>query len=350
MPSARRAAPTRPAATILAILAVVGLACAAHGNGPGGAHPSAWESPLHRDHPLAGRIWNVRAGAFTDEAALARAAAAAPVVLLGEVHDNLDHHALQARLVRAIAAAGRRPALAFEMVDSDQQPDLDRALAGGGRDPDAVARAVGWDRRGWGPFSRYHPIVAAALESGMPLVGANLPRAEVAAAIHQGIEAIPAAARARIERQPPLTEEARLSLRAEMKASHCGALPDDVLDPMVLAQRAKDAQMAVRLDEVATRDGAILIAGAEHVRTDRGVPSYLDRAARDVLAIAMVEVVPGAEVPGAYAGPAFDAQVLPADFVVFTPAADRDDPCEAFRRHHPPPRPRETGGTVEARR
>src|SRR5512142_434268 len=112
----------------------------------------SWVSTVGRSHPLAGRIWDVRGGRFVDEAALDDALAAAPFVLLGETHDNPDHHLLQARLVRAVTAAGRRPALVFEMLKNDQQAQVDEAVARDPRDPDALARAVDWKHGGWPDF------------------------------------------------------------------------------------------------------------------------------------------------------------------------------------------------------
>jgi uncharacterized iron-regulated protein len=330
---ARSRAPWPVGLLALLVLPLVSGCASDHATREGGAR---WASPRERAHPLAGKIWDVREGKFIDEATLAGNAAAAHHVLLGEIHDNLDHHALQARLVRAIAAAGRKPALAFEMLDTSQQAAVDATVARGTRDPDDLAEAVDWAKRGWGPFGRYRPIFAAGLEAGLPIVAANLPRKSVSETIARGLDALAAPVRARIERRGPLSEEARLALREEMKESHCGLLPDAVLEPMVLAQRARDAHLAERLDAAGAGRGTILVAGNEHVRTDRGVPAYLDRGASGVYAIAIVEVQAGAVEPGAYAE-LFHAQALPVDAVAFTPGAAREDPCEEMRKKHPKP-------------
>lgn len=328
--------PSRPFRARAAAIAVLLAGCA---GSSGEASRARWHSPLNRDHVLAGKIWDVRSGAFVDAAALEQAATGADVLLLGEVHDNLDHHAMQARLVRAVTAAGRTPVLAFEMLDTSQQEAVDAALAKSPRDPDAVAKAVGWDRSGWGPFTRYRAIVAAGLEAGLPIVAANVPRRVVAGGFEGGMERLPEPVRARIERQGPLTDQVLRGLRHEMQESHCGALPDEALDPMILSQRVRDAAMAERLDAAGDR-GAILITGTGHVRTDRGVPTYLDPRPRRVLSVAMVEVRPGKNAPGDYAED-FNAQALPADVVVFTPGADREDPCKEFlKRHERPAKPR----------
>lgn len=290
-----------------------------------------WVSTLHRDHPLVGRIWDVRAGRFVDEAALDAALAAAPFMLLGETHDNADHHLLQARLIRAITASGRRPALAFEMLTTDQQPLVDAYLARARRDPDELATAVEWKRSRWPDFDMYRPIFAAGLDAGLPIVAANLPRAEVKGAIGRGKEGLDPALRERLARDEPLPAPVVESLREEMRESHCNVLPEEMLDPLALAQRARDARMAERMASAGER-GAILVAGKGHVRTDRGVPWVLakDAPARAATAVAFTEVDPEIREPAGYAKEWGDGP-LPFDFVVFTPGAERDDPCESLR-------------------
>ncbi|ACG74293.1 protein of unknown function DUF399 [Anaeromyxobacter sp. K] len=289
----------------------------------------AWISAVDRGHPLVGRIWDVRAGRFADEATLEAGLAGASFVLLGETHDNPDHHVLQARLVRALTAAGRRPAIAFEMLATEQQPAIDAALARPGATPDDVSRAVRWDESGWPPFETYRPVFAAALDAGLRIEGANLPRAKIQAAARGGVQTLPAPVRARIERQGPLPEAVAHEMRKEMAESHCGALPESMLDPLVIGQRARDAQMAESLARIGAA-GAVLITGSGHARTDRGVASYLDPGAK-VASVLFREVVPGRDEPAAYG--ADYAGRLPFDWVVFTPGEKRPDPCAELRAH-----------------
>jgi uncharacterized iron-regulated protein len=293
-----------------------------------------WVSPRHREHPLVGRIWDARRGQWIDDAALRAAAAGAPFLVLGETHDNPDHHLLQARLVRAVAAAGRRPALAFEMLDLDDQPAVDAALAKSPRDAGLLGHAVGWDESGWPEFRLYRPIVEAGLAAGMPIVAANLARPLVRDVVRKGPEVLPADLRARLDRAGPPTEEERKALRAEMQESHCGELPESILDSMVFAQRVRDAQMAARMLDAGSGDGAILITGSGHARRDRAVPAFLEREApgRGAVVVAFLEATASAQSPGDYAKQ-FYAGAMPFDFVVFTPAEEREDPCAGFREH-----------------
>ncbi len=289
-------------------------------------------SPLHRDHPLTGRIWDVKGGRFVDEAELLRALAEARFVVLGERHDQQDHHRLQAKLVRALGSTGRKPALAFEMLDVTQQPAVDASLARAPGDADALALAVKWGDSGWPDFSLYRPVFVAGLEAGMPIVAASLPRAQVRELVKRGPEALPEALRQRLALDTPLPEDVARAMREEQDRAHCGHLPQALLGPMAEAQRARDAHLADRLLETDRGNGGVLITGNGHARTDRGAPAHLARRAPEqrVLAVGLLEVAPEAPAPVDYAD-SYSASALPFDYVWFTPAQPQEDPCAPLR-------------------
>ncbi len=309
----------------LAVLLVLALAgCAVRG-----APPAGWQAPLGREHPLAGRIWDVDGDRFVAPAALTGRLAAARFVLLGERHDHPDHHRLQAEIVRALVDAGRRPAVAFEMLTTDQAPALARHLATAPRDAAGLGAAVGWGQSGWPDWVLYQPIADVALGAGLPIVAANLPPALARAVAREGLAPLPATFVERFALACPLPDEAGLA--DEIRAGHCHHLPEARISRMVLAQRARDAHMAGRLLE-APPDGAVLIVGAGHVHRERGVPHYLrgGSAAGPVVSVAFVEVVEGHHEAREYARrggarPAFD-------YLWFTARMDDEDACARFRR------------------
>ena len=257
-----------------------------------------------------------RAAPVTESELVGRLRASANA-LLGEQHDNVDHHRLQARLVAAI---GGKRAVVFEMGDRDRQAELDAA----GRELDAIARALGWSKSGWPPFATYAPIFAAANAAGMPLVAGNLPRAGAKAIAKGGVVEGPAAAW--LARQTPLDEAQRAALGEELRASHCGHLPEEMVAGMAAAQVARDACLA---DAMVAAGSAVLIAGAGHARVDRGVPLQLAARGRTCVSLAFVEVAEGRTRPEEYAA-RWGAATLPFDVVWFTPRASDEDPCRAF--------------------
>ena len=314
---------------LLVSVATVGLlGCAA---APAAIDLGAWQAPLGREHPLVGRIWDTRAGRFMTSTQLVGELARARYVLLGERHDNPDHHRVQATLVRALLAAGRRPAVAFEMFTADDAAPIARHLAAAPRDAAGLAAAVDWKRSGWPDWAYYEPIAQAALDAGVPIVAANLAPATVRALARGNRSALPEGLAARYALDQPLPDSGQAALASELYDAHCGQIPMARMDGMVLAQRARDATLAEGM-LAATRDGAVLIAGAAHVRTDRGVPAYLRAGApgASIAALTPLEVREEWTRPQDYAA-AFGGQ-LPFDWVWFTPRMGDGDPCARLRR------------------
>ncbi len=104
------------------------------------------------------------------------------------------------------------------------------------------------------------------------------------------------------------------------------------MQAMVGVQRARDAQMAQSLIAAGEPDGAILVAGAGHVRNDYGIPVYLTAkaAGKQVISIAFLEVDNQKLEPHNYALSDPSGR-LPFDYVWFTPRVDDENPCEKFK-------------------
>jgi uncharacterized iron-regulated protein len=289
----------------------------------------AWLTVLDRDHVLVGRVWDVGHGAFIEPSRLLDAVAPRDVLLLGEKHDNPDHHRLQAQLLDAYAARHPATTVAFEMLDVGQQPALDAYLRSDRVTPEGLGPALGWEKTGWPAFTQYLPIAQVALRRKLAIAAANLPTEQVRAVAHEGVLALGQPTIARLRLDQPFPPALETPLLAELQRSHCGHLPESALPRMAAAQHARDAQMASVL--AGRGGGAVLIAGAGHARKDRGVPWYMRaaQASATLTSVAFVEVEHGIESPGAYAD-RFGADQLPFDFVWFTPRATDEDPCAAF--------------------
>jgi uncharacterized iron-regulated protein len=288
--------------------------------------PDTWLTTLDATSPLVGKAWDAHTLGPRDRAEAQLVDAR--FVLLGEKHDNPDHHRLQAHALAAVVAHGRHPAVLFEMIDLDLQPAIDTYLARADATVDGLAFVLEWDKRGWPGWNLYRPIFEVAVAAHLKIIATGLGHDTIRAVVKQGLGALPPDMAARLHLERPLAPALAASLDEEIKASHCGFLPDAMVAPMSLAQRVKDALMADLMLAHDTADGAVLIAGNGHVRTDRGVPEYL-RASRPgarSVSISFVEVEKGAGDAAAYGAD------QPADFLVFTPRLEDDDPCAEFRK------------------
>jgi uncharacterized iron-regulated protein len=256
----------------------------------------------------------------------------ADFLLLGERHDNPDHHRLQADVLRSLIAVGRRPAVGFEMFGVDDATAIADQLAAAPNDAAGLGRAVNWNKRGWPDWAMYQPIAEAALEAKLRIVATNLSDANAKRVRSDGIAALgPRVTRELgLDRPPP--ESVFASMAADIRDSHCGYASEESVKLMVGVQRARDAQMAHNLIAAGDSDCAILVAGAGHVRNDYGVPVYLSTkaAGKRVISIAFLEVDQQKTEPHSYALPYPNGR-LPFDYVWFTPRVDDENPCEKLK-------------------
>ena len=275
-----------------------------------------FSSQLGGQHVLLGQVY--RGSTRVTREALLSALGHARYVVLGETHDNRDHHQLQAQLVQQFLAAQPGAAVAFEMLDEDDASALAREPAV--RSASELEARADWANSGWPDFVMYRPVFDAAFSAHARVVAAH-PNAEHVRASMHGVEE----AEARdLHIQTPLPEAQVQAQHEEIRESHCGHANDQMLTAMQRAQVYKDAFMARAI--VQTEVPTVLIAGRGHARNDRAVPYFLKRAgSADTLSVAFIEVDDRREDPGTYDTEAFD-------YVIFTPRASDEDPCEKFRK------------------
>jgi uncharacterized iron-regulated protein len=293
--------------------------------------PSLWRAEHYREHALVGRIWSVAEARFVERTELFSALVPAPFILLGETHDNPDHHLLQAEVIMALANAGRRPGLALEMFDMSQATALSAYLAQSPGDAGGIGEAVGWQTSGWPEWALYQPIAEAGLRAGLNLHAANMSRTEARALAQLGLAGTASELVHRLQLDRPLPTADAENLNQEIDAAHCGYANNEMIGAMAYAQFARDAHLAHEMSANGEIDGAILIAGAGHARKDRAGPFHLRRMSpgRAIISLAFLEVSAGENTANAYAM-SFGSETLPFDYVWFTPRVDIRDACKRF--------------------
>lgn len=327
----------------LFVCAVLAGAACAEAQGPANAYGFQWQETVSRDHPLVGRTWSAADGAFLDPAALSAAMARADFLLLGEVHDNADAHGLQGWAIGRRVEAQSKFGVVFEHIRTDQQEALAK-LDEFDRTARRVATAndffrfLDWQNGGWPSETKFAGLFNAVFNPRLPLYAANPPRQQVRAVARGEAGALPPEERARILLDAPWDKPLADALFDELKGSHCGAMPESAVPAMIVAQRYRDAAFAdVMLAAAGEHGAAILAAGNGHVRTDRAVPWYLRHRApgKNIISVMMLEVEEGKTDPAVYAPLGPDGKPA-VDFIVFTPRAERPDPCEALRLRSQP--------------
>lgn len=240
----------------------------------------------------------------------------APIVLLGEQHDAVAHQAWQQATVEQLAKQEHLAALVIEMAPrTGSTASLARDAS-----EDAVQQALQWQDAAW-PWPRYRGVVMAAVRAGVPVLGGNLPRADMKQAMrNENLDT----------HLPPEGWQRQLDA---IREGHCGLLPDTQLAPMARIQLARDASMA-EVARAAVKPGktVLLVAGRGHVLRGVGIPTWLPEAA-------------GAKVAVAQAGETSAAQASDVDWLQKTDALPAKDHCAELReKFRNPPAPRADAG------
>jgi len=265
-----------------------------------------WQSSEGLTHAELGHIIDLASGQAISPEQLVQRLAGAPRVLVGEKHDNPDHHALQLWLLRALQGQRVQGSLLLEMLQPEQQALVDKVQ--GQPLPADLPKALAW-QDGW-DWQLYGPIVREALQQRVPLLAANLSPGEMRQAYRQ-----PASLTGERSNAPAV----KAALLEQVRAGHCGMLPENQLPAMLAVQQQRDRRMAERL--LSAPQPALLFAGAYHVRKDLGIPLHL----ADLGASGESKVLLLAEV---------GEQVEPgeADYVWYTAATPAQDYCAQFRQ------------------
>jgi uncharacterized iron-regulated protein len=233
----------------------------------------------------------------------------ADVILLGEQHDAAEHQHIHQHVVARLAVDGKLGALALEMAEAGRST----AALKSNSTQLQVQEALGWNSKSW-PWAAYGPAVMVAVKAGVPVLGANLPAAQMRAAM------------ADTQLDARLPGPALKAQQQSIRAGHCGLLPESQISPMTRIQVARDISMAGTIAQ-ATLPGktVVLLAGSGHVNRELGVPQHLPNGLT-VKAVLLRAGPPPPVEPRAGAGqaPAFDV-------VWTTPAMPEKDYCATLK-------------------
>lgn len=225
----------------------------------------------------------------------------ADALILGEQHDAAEHQRIEQQVVALLAAKGVLAAVALEMADTGASTSTLKPSA----TEQQVRNALNWNDKGW-PWAAYGPAVMTAVRAGVPVLGANLPRAQMPASMADG------------QLDTRLPGPALKAQQQLIRIGHCKLLPESQITPMTRIQIAKDITMANTLAQAALPGKTVLLlAGSGHADRLLGVPQHLP-ADLKAKAIRLRAGTAGTESPEAF------------DAVWATPALPEKDYCEGL--------------------
>lgn len=210
------------------------------------------------------------------------------VVLLGEHHDNPDHHAWQLQVLAGLLALHPDLAIGFEMFPRSVQPALDRWVAGSIGEKEFLQETQWQTNWSFDP-NLYLPLFRFARINRIPMYALNVDHALVSQVRSKGWAAVPASARGGIGDPAPASREYLEMLANSFLAHRPGGgrvdapreLPKEdqqAFQRFVEGQQLWDRAMAEGLAGVAKREHAPLVVGVMgtgHIAHNFGVPHQL---------------------------------------------------------------------------
>lgn len=127
--------------------------------------------------PKLGDILHTATGHYVSRQQLFSSLGHYPLVYVGEVHDNPASHRLQLDILKALLA--RYPgqmALGMEMFNTEQQPALDRWIAGELSEKEFLRESRWYDNWG-GDFELYRKLLEFSRDQKIPVIGLNVTKA-----------------------------------------------------------------------------------------------------------------------------------------------------------------------------
>ncbi len=275
-------------------------------------------------HPRATWIDPATGGAV-DRATVLRAAAARPVVLLGETHDVAEIHRWQLHVASFLNLLRPHMAMGFEMFPRRLQPVLDRWVAGEYRTAEFI-EASGWfDVWGFDP-ELYLPLFHFCRQQGVRMLALNCNRPLVTRIGKEGWDAVPEAERDGLTPAAPATAAYRrylFEITGGIRPGRDSTAPEDPrFDRFVRAQQVWDRAFACNIAAALRDDPSLFVVGIigrGHLEFGHGTPFQL----RD-LGIESAVLLPGTTTKLPITG------IADAVFRL-----DEPEPASTFRRRMP---------------
>lgn len=275
---------------IVALLLVTAVAAGILVTETGAAGKAPEQSPATGKPCLAPASWTIfgdRGAQLANSQQVLSELARRDVVLLGEQHDDADHHRWQLQVLAGLHAQRPQMVIGFEMFPRRVQPVLDRWVAGELSVKDFLAQSE-WEKVWSVSAEIYLPLFQFARLNRIPMLALNIEPELTRAIAEKGWDAVPAAEREGVGRPAPALVAYRQFLfeiyrqHAAMRGNTAKASSrDPAFANFVDSQLAWDRAMAEVLARQAApaagdqRPLVVGIMGSGHLRFGHGVPHQL---------------------------------------------------------------------------
>ena len=210
---------------------------------------------------------------------VAKAADRYSYVYLGENHATAPHQQLQAEVVAALAARGRRVVIGLEMYTRPKQGWLDQWSAGSLSESDFLEKSDWKGQWGFG-FEFYRPIFQVAKDKKLPMVALNVPRDWVREVGRNGLGALTTEQRLQLPPEIFLGNKSHRTVFEALMGGHpmTGTRGENIYSAQVLWDEGM-ADTAIKWMERYADDKTVfvVIAGVGHTMYNQGINYRIER-------------------------------------------------------------------------
>lgn len=231
----------------------------------------------------------------------------ADVIVIGEFHGHQGAHLLQAQLQAALHQRHPQQILALEAFNLDNQPPIDRYLAGELGEEELMEDAGAWENY----QASYRPLVEYARHYDLPVIAANAPSGVVRCVGREGggyLDGLPQGLRRSLPDEPfptiPGYRDRFMDTMGgnvhEVPSAHGQPAADarERLDNTYQAQLLRDSTMAdqiLRALQSYPGHQVVMITGTFHSEKRQGLVAVLEQQAPDLTIRVVTPYMPSSE-------------------------------------------------------
>ena len=196
------------------------------------------------------------------------------LILVGELHDNKEHHEKQLAVIQALYDAGVKVAIGLEMFRFDSQKALDQWVSG--EMPPDEFHPVYYDNWNF-PWPYYSMIFEYAREKKIPMAGLNVGREITRQVAYEGFQSLSMDQKGKLEDVACIVDENYMAFIKKVFGDHSHGKLN--FEHFCEAQLVWDTVMAIHaLEYLEKNPGSImvLLTGNGHARKP-GIPTQIKK-------------------------------------------------------------------------
>jgi uncharacterized iron-regulated protein len=208
------------------------------------------------------------------------------IIIVGEHHNNQNHHEAQLKIIRTLKESGARVAVGLEMFRSDSQQSLDRWVAG--NMDESEFKKIYFDNWGY-PWPDYGMIFDYAKEEKIPLIGLNVPRKITRQVAQEGFQSLDKGQREKLSNITCRVDKAYMDYIKKAFGAHAHGNLNFTY--FCEAQLVWDNVMAVNVLEYLDKNPdtlVVVLTGTGHARKD-AVPRQISKRSEAAFAVMLPE-------------------------------------------------------------